>query len=192
MKSDIQQYLFWTKEAGALFAEQLTAPRGWASRAWILRVSAEALEQLWRRDQDRLSQGGTLSDCPYVLTCLTASMLNGMALECLAKAIIAHQHPRSASDFLKAIRRHGHRLASLLECAGVTLSDEERELAERLTTLVEWMGRYPAPLRPGGMRVGLPARLEDLPLIAAMYSRVAALLPQDVPTTQGDGPRQSS
>jgi hypothetical protein len=119
-------------------------------------------------------------------------MLNGMALECLAKAIIVHRHTGSASDFLKAIRRRRHRLVPLLKHAGVTLSDEEREMAERLTTLVEWMGRYPAPLKPADMRVGLPARLEDLPLVAAMYSRVAALLPQDVPTTQGDGPHRSS
>jgi hypothetical protein len=42
------RYLFWTTEAGGLFAEQLTTPRAWASRAWILRLSADALEQLWR------------------------------------------------------------------------------------------------------------------------------------------------
>jgi hypothetical protein len=116
-------------------------------------------------------------------------MLNGMALECLAKAIIAGRHAGSASEFLKAIRRHRHRLVPLLEHAGIGLTDEEREVAERLTTLVEWMGRYPAPLKPEDMRVGLPARLEDLPLIAALYSRVAALLPQEVSATLGRRPQ---
>ena len=183
MKSAIPQYLIWTKEAEALFAEQLTTPRGWASRAWILRLSAEALEELWRRDLDRLNHGGTVTDCPYVLTCLTASMLNGMAFECLAKAIIAGQYRTSPSEFLKTIRRHSHRLVPLLEQARVILSDEEQEVAERLTTLVEWMGRYPTPLKAEGMRVGIPARIEDLPLISAMFARIAALLPQDIQTT---------
>ena len=158
--------LFPTKEAEALFSDQLTKPKAWAIRAQILRMSAGALEDLWRRDEERVKRGGKLTECPYVLACLTASMLNGMSLECLAKAIIAAQHRKGPDEFLKKIRRHRHRLVPLLEHAGVTPSDEERELAERLTTLIEWMGRYPAPLKADGMRVGVPARIEDLPLIA--------------------------
>jgi len=38
-------------------------------------------------------------------------------------------------------------------------------------------------LKAEGMRVGIPARIEDLPLISAMFARIAALLPQDIQTT---------
>jgi hypothetical protein len=182
LKPTIPKYLIWTKEAEALFADQLTKPKAWAVRAWILRLSANALEELWQQDQDRLTRGSptlAVTDCPYVFACMTASMLNGMALECLAKAIIAGQHRASPREFRERIRRHRHQLVPLLQEAGIALSDEERELAERLTTLVEWMGRYPAPMRPQDMRVGLPARIEDIPLVSAMYSRIEGLLQGD-------------
>ncbi len=182
MKPTIPKYLVWTKAAEGLFEGQMANPKAWRLSAQILRLSAIALEERWQQDQERLSREGsrlTLTDCPYVLACLTASMLNGMALECLAKSIIASKHRTSPRAFRDNMSRHRHRLVSLLRAAGIILSDEERELAERLTTLVEWMGRYPASWKPQDMRVGLPARIEDIPLFSAMYSRIEGLLPQD-------------
>ena len=106
-----------------------------------------------------------------------------MALECSAKGIIASR--TSPDEFRKIVLDLRHRLVPLFEQAGVTLSGEEQELAERLTTLIDWMGRYPAALKPEGMRVGIPIRIEDLPLISSLYERVAALVPHDNSTDGG-------
>src|SRR6266446_8624240 len=110
--SEIPRYLIRSPVPQALFADQST-PRAWASRAWILRLSAEALERLWQRDQGRLTAGGTLIDCPYVLACLPAGMLNGMALECLAKGVIASR--TSPDAFRKIVLDLRHRLVPLFE-----------------------------------------------------------------------------
>ncbi len=106
-----------------------------------------------------------------------------MALECLAKGVIASR--TTPDEFRKTVLDLRHQLVPLFERAGVTLSGEERELAERLTTLIDWMGRYPAALTPEGMRIGIPIRTEDLPLISALYERVAALVPHDAPKDGG-------
>jgi len=99
LKAIIPQYLFWTKQADALFASRLTDPRAWAGHALILRVSANGLEELWQRDYERLSSGGrTLSDCPYCLVGSAVLMLHGMALECLAKGVIAGLHQTTWSS----------------------------------------------------------------------------------------------
>jgi hypothetical protein len=86
--SKIPRYLIRSPVPQALFEDRST-PRAWASHARILRLSADALERLWQRDHARLTAGGTVSDCPYVHVLLPDEMLNGMALECLAKGIIA-------------------------------------------------------------------------------------------------------
>jgi len=172
------KYFFWTKAGEALFATQLADPQAWVGRARMLRTSAIGLGELWRRDSERLTSGGRFCDCPYVLSCLTVLMLNGIALESLAKAIIADKNRATWGDIWKLPNLiKSHKLISLLLKAGVSLSDEERELAKRMTDLYE-LARYPVPQTPAGMRFGVPARLEDLEVISAMYARVEALVPR--------------
>jgi hypothetical protein len=74
-----------------------------------------------------------------------------------------------------------HAVAQLLDEAGVVLSANERELAQRLEVLVTWFGKYAVPKKPKDMRFGVPARIEDLEVFSAIYSRVAALLTQEEP-----------
>jgi hypothetical protein len=64
-------------------------------------------------------------------------MLRGMAIENLIKAVILKQ-----GDEPKPI----HKLLDLWESARLgVVSEMETELLERLTTAIEWWGRYPAP-----------------------------------------------
>lgn len=174
------RYLVRTREGEALFSPWLLDPKTWTARATMLRVAAHGLAELWWRDNDRVKAGESPAGSPYVLVGLPAMMLAGMALETLAKAVIVQQ--RGAAWKGKFPDEMGnHAVAQLLEEAGVVLSADERELAQRLEVLVTWFGKYPVPKKPKDMVFGVPARIEDLEVFSAIYSRVAALLTQEEP-----------
>ncbi len=171
------RYLVWTREGEALFGPWLSDPKAWAARAEMLRIAAHGLAELCRRDEEHVRAGQSPAGCLYIFASLPALMLAGMALETLAKAAIVRQRgatwkgcfPREMSN---------HAIPRLLDLAGVALSAEERELAERLEVLVKWFGRYPVPKKPKDMRFGLAARIEDFEVFSGIYSRVAAVLTQ--------------
>ena len=169
------RYLVRTREGEALFGPRLSDPKAWAARAEMLCVAAHGLAELWRQDWDGLEGGRPPAECPYILASWPVLMLAGMALETLAKAVIVRQ---CGAEWKGRFPRNlgTHAVARLLDRAGVALTADERELAERMTDLVTWFGKYPVPKNPGDMKFGVPARLEDLEVFSRMYSRVAALL----------------
>lgn len=69
----------------------------------------------------------------------------GLAIENLIKALCITRE--GALDKRGGFRNNltTHKLLNLLEDAGIPLSDEENDLAERLEQYVLWAGRYPIP-----------------------------------------------
>lgn len=170
------RYLVRTREGEALFGPWLSDPKAWATRADMLRIAAHGLAELWRQDWERLEGGQPPAECPYILASLPVLMLAGMALETLAKAVIVRQCGAEWKGRFPRKILGTHAVAPLLDRAGVALTADERELAERMEDLVTWFGKYPVPKRPEDMKFGVPARLEDLEVFSRIYSRVAALL----------------
>ena len=78
-------------------------------------------------------------------------LLAGLAIENLAKAklVEGRSSPATVGDAL-APDLKSHDLVDLLHRAGLTLSDDESYLAERLQAFVEWAGRYPIPVKLEG------------------------------------------
>jgi hypothetical protein len=67
------------------------------------------------------------------------AMLSGMAIEVILKGAIVEAMPPGE----RIAPPKGHKLLVLSEKAGVKLNHEEADLLSRLTTFVEWGGRYP-------------------------------------------------
>jgi hypothetical protein len=91
------------------------------------------------------------------------AMLLGMALECLLKGMYIKRHrvwqePNKEHALVKdgsLVRPQGvgdHQLLQWAEAAGVTLSQGERTVLNRLTDFVLFAGRYPIPIRVENMR----------------------------------------
>lgn len=70
--------------------------------------------------------------------------LVGLAIENLAKGIIMARDPkRAAGRKLREWGKGGHDLPSLVDTAGVSVSDDERRLLSQLSRYVRGAGRYP-------------------------------------------------
>ena len=87
-------------------------------------------------DYVREDTGGSTSEVCF--------MLFGFALENLTKAIIVCRDPSQ----VKANKWHGkgHDLVKLFADAKLSVTNQESELLQRITRIVEWKGRYPVPL----------------------------------------------
>lgn len=81
-------------------------------------------------------------------------LLAGFAIENLAKAMLVERDPASVTSGGKLNPAFkNHRLVDLVHATGVTLTEDESYLAERLESFVVWAGRYPTP---GKVEEGLP------------------------------------
>jgi len=75
-----------------------------------------------------------------------AMMLDGFAVEMLAKAVMVRRDPDAVKDGRWRGRRKGHPLPALLEEIGFPLSPDETALVAHLAAFAAWAGRYPIPL----------------------------------------------
>jgi len=84
----------------------------------------------------------------------TAMMLGGLAIENLLKAIHVSQGKKTLFDDNKKIHKDykTHDCLQLAEDAGISLSEEERILLERLEHFINYGGCYPIPLYVNDMR----------------------------------------
>ena len=141
---------------------------------------------------------GTAKIDAQPLNYVPAFLLFGYALENLFKGIIVANDPTLISDAKLSSELKSHDLSFLAEKAVVTLSNAERKNCDRLTAIVVWAGRYPAPTQPNGYstpdlpQITMPAELflkeqEDLDNIRAVLARATATLKnslsQSLPTS---------
>ena len=126
-------------------------PQAWVIYAKTLTLAAEALweyieaEFLPRGFGNRLSPEAVSIRSQLVSVFM---MLASFTLEVLAKAVIIRSAPDRVTDSrIKAWEQGGHDLLSLLSTAKIQLSENESDLAARLSIFGKWGGRYPAPMK---------------------------------------------
>jgi hypothetical protein len=71
--------------------------------------------------------------------------LIGLALENLLKGLLVARDGSLVSEGRLSSEVANHKLSSLFQRAGITLSPEQRAFVERLSESVTWAGRYPVP-----------------------------------------------
>jgi hypothetical protein len=82
-------------------------------------------------------------------------MLAGFAIENLCKGHLAghltwkERKKVEAGELPKCL--DGHKILKLARRTGMTLSEFERDLLARITDVISWRGRYPAPLSHDGI-----------------------------------------
>jgi hypothetical protein len=119
-----------------------------------------------------------------------AQMLFGLALEVLLKGLLIARKPELVQgDQLTPALTGNHSLGALLDLAAITLTGEERELADRLSESIRWAGRYPVPKkeaqrqfiqRPNGAFMFPGTMLPDDPAaILALWNRICEMMSND-------------
>jgi hypothetical protein len=131
-------------------------PRRWRSEAEGLLMACRLLFDHWERAERAYPAG-------YVA--LPALLLGGYAVEDYAKA-------RLVELGISWEGKRGHDLPWLVAAAGVSLDESDTALLFRLSEVVQWAGRYPAPLERQPAEWGRFASTTDLPVIERMCERL--------------------
>ncbi len=173
----------------AAFAVNLRSGATWGLAAHRLKQAGDVVFDRFRQDADRVVREEVVAtQAEFTEMPMPASLLYGLALENLLKAIIIDREPTTAAGGLPRQFRgpSGHNLPSLAKRAGLDLSQEEKDLARRLTAYVEWAGRYPVPTRAEGMTIKqdavggawlpLPLQLSEVDLYEALFARADAVV----------------
>ena len=125
-----------------------TWPIAWAAKTASLNRSFEALKQVALADYAAVESD---AECGEPSITPTVLMLGGLAIENLLKGLIAKADKISQEKGKPKFKEHG--LVALAATAGVTLSDDELVLLQRLTEFVLWAGRYPASQKADVLRI---------------------------------------
>jgi hypothetical protein len=121
------------------------------------------------------------------LNYVPAYLLYGYALENLFKGIVVANNTALISNTKLSSELTRHDLSYLAEKADVSLSPGERKTCDRLTAIVVWAGRYPAPTKADGYpaaelpSITMPTEMflnqhEDLENIRAVLASATASL----------------
>ena len=106
----------------------------------------------------RYLEGQELQDEWDVMLVDVYRLLIGYAVENLLKAILMVTHPEYFMESGKMKHLNSHNLASLCKRCGIEISKEERDILDKLTRYIVWLGKYPVPLDSAKM---LPQKRED-------------------------------
>lgn len=122
----------------------------WLITAKRLRRSADIVFDAYAADLEKLHLGVSaegLQNLHNLELAGCAMMLYGLGIENLAKGLIVVRSGSAAvnNGKLRKWPDPSHSLKTLLNHAGVQLSEQEEDLVERLTAFVLWAGRYPIP-----------------------------------------------
>lgn len=101
----------------------------------------------WARSH-RLAADLLLNSPPPNTFLPQALMLYGYAVENLLKGLYVLSKPRLTPGGLGSLK--SHHLISLAQFCGLTLTNEESALLEKLREVVLWQGRYPLSTSPAG------------------------------------------
>jgi hypothetical protein len=102
-------------------------------------VAADVLWKQLRPALDAWQLGNQLTEDQELALRLRGpfAMLAGMAIEAMRKGAILQALPPAERDFLRT-----HKLVVLSGRAGIQWTDTQLDLLRRLTTFIEWAGRY--------------------------------------------------
>lgn len=181
------------EEAGPEFWEEQyrLSATNWAS--WFLsacthRRSARVLRSHWDKAHVKWRNGElTDEEARFDLSIASYSLLMGLSIELACKALYVLRNERELppgevlpQPFPPRGLLH-HRLAALFECLSIATSEDEQELLRRLTSVIEWSGKYPVPKRINDYLTKsrgwvLP---RDPDLAEQLFERVQALLNEE-------------
>jgi len=147
-----------------------TNPLGWQQSAKDLLEAADAVK----------ARGGDVVDGGMHSLAAVQAMLVGMALECLLKGMWIKKHKAWKNTVLgltfggkkpKVPNGKGgsvgdHELLPLADAAGVSLTQGERAVLQRLSGFIKWGGRYPIPTTADQMK---PSSTGGGPTVAPNY-----------------------
>jgi hypothetical protein len=162
------------------FDKAAADPWKWRSVALSLLFAADALWNRVRRALTELDKVGRskLSDTSDIGLRLRGPffLLAGLAVENFLKAIIVKRllaggKPVTEADVL-VIFRGKHDLTVLSQRADVKLTPAERELLERLSTFVNWAGRYPVPIKKVNAQKSRVTRSDDFGRVSLFMGRL--------------------
>ena len=155
----VNRYGLDTDDQKDLWGTFATDERLWASKAAELIYAADRLHGPPRRRRMHRNEGeAKFKVADHGRTLGVAMMLYGMSLECLFKAIAAHNGHSFAEDdedgepefkglFNNSSTNHNLVALSCHEKVRLDLSAEELDLAKRLSPYIMWGGRYPVATR---------------------------------------------
>ena len=148
-------------------------PGIWVLKARRLKDGGDLLFDAYIKDLDQLGKIGTPVSLNNLELAEVASLIFGLAIEDLFKAIIISKTYQLAK---------GHDSIGLSEKAGITLTDEQKDIVKRLQTHVIWCGRYPIPLKETEMLVKqracenpffpLPLQPNERPIFNELYDQL--------------------
>jgi len=118
-----------------------------------IRIVGRLIEEL---DKGQLKEGRTLEgqeleDHWDIQLISVYFLLTGYAIENLLKAILIIQHPEYFKPNAKLNDIRSHNLLSLCKRCNIVIRQGEAILLKKLTSFIEWQGKYPIPLESDQM-----------------------------------------
>jgi len=171
------------------FETRALTPATWALTGQRLRRSADIVMAGYNSDLKTMESGASPLELRNLELSGCATLLYGLALENLLKAIIIKTDPAVIIDGeLRRWPAGGHDLLILCNVAKIKTTKVEKDLLARLTSFVRWAGRYPIPNAASNMRLAqssvdpdfipLPFNPHELPASDALYARLESQVTQ--------------
>jgi hypothetical protein len=176
----------------ARFSQYVLSPEAWFRIADELEAAMKLLEpQIERFWECFRADGGLVekkdSEPPPMHSLINVHMmLAGFVIENLCKGHLAgrltwkERKKVKAGELPKCL--DGHKILKLVRRTGMTLSECERDLLARITEVISWRGRYPAPLSHDGI-VPFPQWGDDIGRIKTFLQKLRAHMSEpEIPT----------
>jgi hypothetical protein len=128
------------------FEEAGNDPFSWISSAEDLLISSNILRKNYERASAKMRKHSKGS-VPDEFNCLSvALMLKGMAIENLLKAVYLKKNKMVKNGkFCPPSEFNNHSLVSMAIYNNITLTDDERDALENLSSAITFYGRFPIP-----------------------------------------------
>ncbi len=121
-------------------------PAIWADSARRLKHSADLIFDAYEIDLQKVDNDVSPLELNNLEVAGAATLLFGLAIENLLKAIIITRETKTVEDGkLRDWPGNGHELILLAREANIMLDARQKDLLHRLVAFVEWAGRYPVP-----------------------------------------------
>ena len=122
------------------------SPSVWVLSARRLKRGGDIICDAYEIDLRAMERGSSPLELDNLETVGVATLLYGLSIENLIKAIIIHKDPNSIKNGkLREWPGTGHNLINLAKEAGIVFNKEQFDFLNRLVAFVEWAGKYPVP-----------------------------------------------
>jgi len=136
------------------FELRTLTPELWALNARRLKQAADILFEAYEQDLKDMTAGESPLQLHNLELSGPATLLYGLALENILKAILLTTSPDAITDGkLRKWPKDGHDQILLAHEAKIKLTINEENILRRLSEFVRWAGRYPIPKSADKMRI---------------------------------------